>query len=633
MLYVTVLFHLDPCSPSLARAARGDVVRRWYRPLLALLDRVPGMVLALEAPLHALERIDSLDPEWNADLARLVTLGQVEFVGSGDSRLIGPLVPECVHVANQRLGVEGYAARFGAPPRVALVNELAFSQGIVDGYLDAGYEALIVEWNSARRIHPEWSDELGFRPALTRSPRGRPIAVLWVDAVGADELQRAVRGPSGEAQDLAWLGRQVGDSDRHVCLYVEPELEPGEWQRLTTLLLRASEAGVVWTTPSGARRVVAAAPEELTLATGAEPILVEHRPGYNVARWAVSGRNDLSANATCQGEAYALASTVAPLDRWRGLCRRWASHLRTDATEEQGRGSAAVRLRRARRDRLPEAPARPSTCAAWRLDGRRVLVETDGVSASLLLDYGLAFESVAFRAHGGEPAFGTLPMGTFDDIDWAADFYSGHLAIGVPGAGRVTDLDEGPLEVQQLPEGVSFGVRVTTALGTLTKRVFVAADSVRVAWDLAALGPRPRGSVRLCAVTLLDDAFGERLFATTSNGGARERYRLSGEIDQAREVAPLVTSRGGYGAVDGRFVLDDGQRGLELSWDPTRAPAMPLLQHLTIGRKRFCRVSLSLGELDDTFREGGTLPAFEIVVRGFARAPRPATARWVGSAS
>ena len=37
---------------------------------------------------------------------------------------------------------------------------------------------------------------------------------------------------------------------------------------------------------------------------------------------------------------------------------------------------------------------------------------------------------------GAGPLLGTLPLGHFDDIEWAADFYSGHTVLEVPGEKR-----------------------------------------------------------------------------------------------------------------------------------------------------------------------------------------------------
>lgn len=643
-MHATVLFHLNLCYSSLRRDERANVLRRCYRPLLELPDRVEGLKLALEAPAHTLEIADQLDPEWTAELARLVEAGTVEFVGSGDSQLIGPLVPERVHQANQNLGVADYRRRFGRAPEVALVNEMAFSQGLVDAYVEAGYRALVVEWNNARHENPDWSEELRFVPARTRSPRGQAIDLLWADTVAFQNVQRVVQGQLDAEHYLEWLDAQAGPGLRHLFVYAgdaevfdhrpgryatEPKLVEGEWDRFCELLNAVGRRGVEWTTPSAvleSARAQGLERTELTLSTAAAPIPVKKQLKYNVGRWAVSGRDDLRLNAACHSEAVSLASRVAPLEDWRGLCRRWASDLRTHIAEDRWCAIEESLDRLPANERLPELPTRPSTDVRWRQEGRRIVVETEGIAASFLVGRGLAIERLSFIEHGDEPWLGTLPLGTFDAVPWSADFYSGHLVIDVPGKPRVTDLAEGPIEILESTEGLCLTVKLPTTLGLVEKRVFVGRDSLRVGWDFTGLSERPAGSVRLGMVTLMDQAFGERLFVTTVNGGARERYPIAGSIDQTASVSPVVSSKGGFGATDGRLVLDDGDHGVELLWDPTRTPVMPLLQHEPIGERRFCRVSLSLAEQDDTFKEGGVLPAFELLVRGFSRG-RPGSTR------
>ena len=89
----TLLFHLNLAYSAIEPEDHATVVRRCYRPLLRLLERSPEPVLAIEASAYTLERIHELDPEWVAELRAWIDQGRVEFIGSGDTQLIGPLVP------------------------------------------------------------------------------------------------------------------------------------------------------------------------------------------------------------------------------------------------------------------------------------------------------------------------------------------------------------------------------------------------------------------------------------------------------------------------------------------------------------------------------------------------------------
>ncbi len=54
----------------------------------------------------------------------------MEFIGSGYAQMIGPLVPAGMVAANLRLGHVAYREMLGVAPRVALVNEQAYSGGL-----------------------------------------------------------------------------------------------------------------------------------------------------------------------------------------------------------------------------------------------------------------------------------------------------------------------------------------------------------------------------------------------------------------------------------------------------------------------------------------------------------------------
>src|SRR6059036_3095757 len=127
----TLLFHLNLNHGSIEVEKRGAVITRCYQPLLELAERRPWLRLAIEASGQTLERIARADPAWIERLRALLEAGRVEFIGSGDTLLIGPLVPAAVNRWNQELGRATYLRLLARAPRIALVNEMAWSQGLL----------------------------------------------------------------------------------------------------------------------------------------------------------------------------------------------------------------------------------------------------------------------------------------------------------------------------------------------------------------------------------------------------------------------------------------------------------------------------------------------------------------------
>ena len=59
---------------------------------------------------------------------------KIEFVGSGFSQSIFPLVPYKVNYNNLKIGNEYYKSILGVKPKIALVNEQVFSISLVPIY-------------------------------------------------------------------------------------------------------------------------------------------------------------------------------------------------------------------------------------------------------------------------------------------------------------------------------------------------------------------------------------------------------------------------------------------------------------------------------------------------------------------
>ena len=163
MLYT--VFHLNLAYSSIEEAERPEVIKRCYWPLLRL-ARKYRLPLGIEASGYTLEQIWAIDPAWIRELKKLTQKGPCEFIGSGYAQIIGPLVPSKVNAMNLKFGNEVYKKLLGLQPPIALVNEQAYSAGLVEHYLKAGYKAIIMEWDNPARYHPEWKSEWRYLPQI-----------------------------------------------------------------------------------------------------------------------------------------------------------------------------------------------------------------------------------------------------------------------------------------------------------------------------------------------------------------------------------------------------------------------------------------------------------------------------------
>ncbi len=623
------LFHLNLAFSSIEEEQRATVVRDCYTPLLDLAER--HHPIAIEATAYTLKAIAACDPGWIRRLSELLHARKVEFVGSGYTQAIGPLLPADMVATNLRLGNQTYEELLGIVPTVALVNEQAYSAGLVGHYLDAGYKALLVDWDNVANFHPDWKSEFRYGPQRAIGSDRREIAILWTNTVAFQKLQRLAHEDISLHEYLAFAESQRGNGPRILNLYASDvevfgfrpgryqseEVNQGviEWRRIKDAfeaLTKLDEVRMV--SPSEALEIeIPGSGQRLSLETAVYPVPVKKQRKYNLTRWAVSGRDDIGINAACQRIYRALKRAQASDDDWRELCRLWASDFRTHITPARWERYCSDLV--AMEARLVTAPPRspPPIDVGEAVSARFLDIETPKLRARLDRRRGLAIQYAAF-APDFVALIGGLPHGTFDDISLQADWYTGDCVFEAPGEAKVTDLEWAETWTEPLPDGGTrvYG-KIATPLGSIVKILTFQGKAPQIDFDLEFQWKDwARGVLRLGHVTLLGEAFDHsKLSYVTHNGGRTpERFALGGLIvEHGAPVSFLVSATCGLGATEGWIELADDRHAIHVGIDRETAPLIGLVNHRKAGNKLFCQLLLSAMELDDTqkpkaYREG-----------------------------
>jgi len=617
-LSVFAFFHLNLAFSSIEEARRDAVIANCYWPLLKLAERIGP--LGVEVSGYTLEEIGARDPAWIAAARDAIARGRIELIGCGYSQMIGPLVPARVTAENLRLGMETYAGLLGTRPRIALVNEQAYAGGLVGLYRDAGFEALIMDFDNPSAAHPEWDAQTAYQPQYAVGPDGREIALLWSNTIAFQQLQRLAHGDTELETYLRFVRGRRSEQARSLCLYAsdaeifdfrpgrfktEEKLAGGEWARIEAALTGVVAEGASLIAPSAVLDFLDApgAGKRLVLESAAVPVPVKKQRKYNLARWAVTGRDNTSINAACQ-RIYEGMLRGDP--DWKELCYLWASDFRTHLTET--RWTAYCARLKAVEAKWSAPRASLAVVQGTLHEERHIEIVTPTLTARLDRRRGLALSSLRFAGHDA-PAIGGLPHGYFDDIALQADWYTGDCVFEAPGEHKLTDLDWCETQIARDASGdVIVHGMVQTPRGAIEKQMRFCADAPRVEFDLVfhwqELG---KGVLRLGHFTLLPDAFGiARLSLATTNGGAVERFALAGQtIDHGAPVSFLVSSSHGLGLTEGWAEIGDGKTNLRIDVDRATAPLLGLLTHRRARRAGgaasvFCQLQLSALELDDT---------------------------------
>jgi len=249
-------------------------------------------------------------------------------------------------------------------------------------------------------------------------------------------------------------------------------------------------------------------------------------------------------------------------------------------------------------------------------------LDTGAVRVELWHHRGGALAALGFPALSDRPLLGTVPHGTYEDIAYTPDFYSGHVVAVTEAGTKLTDLRRSDAwAVHEGPLRTTVGFRVKTPVGDWTKlyRLYRHHPRLDLVHGLAFHEAR-LVQLRLGTVTALPGALDRASlgYATVNGGREAERFALPADVRVAQhEPVPGATSaRSCLGATEGWVSLGDGRRGVAVVGDRSQAAAVPLLEFADVDDRFFLRLHHTLAENDETqasFFRGFRRAAFALV--------------------
>lgn len=629
-------FHLNIAYSAIGVERRKEVIEKCYWPLLKL-ARSRNLPFGIEASAWTLETIAEIDPSWLQELRDLVVNGPCEFIGCGYAQVIGPLVPAIVNEANLRIGMQRYEYLLGLKPKIALINEQAFSSGLVQLYKDAGYEALIMEWNNPARAHPEWPPEWRYLPQYACGSNGEELPIIWNESISFQKVQRYVHGEMELDEWMRYFESHKSETVRTFPIYgndvevfdfrpgrymTEAPIEESEWQKIENMYAALETAkDIEMVLPSEVLQLLSepGAGNKIELGTAAFPVPVKKQDKYNLLRWAVTGRDDLAINTACwQIYNTMRLSSAATLDDWRRLCYLWSSDFRTHITESRWKDYISL-LQEVKKlwsvgddgviiNRTAYGAKDNNDCYGGKINyarnGRYLDISWGSIRAVLNCNKGLALESLYNYEKNVEALCGTLHHGYFEDIGWAADFYSAHMSFQSLGNAKVTDLVKVEPKIQIEDNKLHIRCEIETRLGTIQKEWCFdgLANSIRLCYDIN-WNTEESGQFRLGFITLNSKAFDQKsLFYEVHNGGfLPEKYYINEKnFDHGDNVSLLISANQGLGMTERVISIGDDSNTITIRLPEDGVSAIGMVSNRTIKPSYLCRVVFSIEEVDDT---------------------------------
>lgn len=616
---------------------RIEVVQKCYWPLFKLVDQ--GFPIGIEAPALTLQIINKIDPGWIDLLAKYINDGKIEFIGSGYSQIIGPLVPAKVNDWNQVIGLEVYKQLLGTKPKIALINEMAYSAGIIEHYMNTGYEAIIMEWNNPRSANSEWKNEWRYYPQKAIGTYGENIPLIWADSITFQKFQRYAHGEYEMEEYIQYIKSQIGEFDRFFPLYsndveifdnrpgryqTEPHFDNNsEWDRIIELFTYLKKQN--WCDFVFPNQVLSGLNDEfggneLKLESPSQPIPVKKQEKYNINRWALTGRDDLQINTSCYAiYNYLIAKDEKNPESWKNLCYLWSSDFRTHITDRRWKAyqaklnAALVQLDKSENTLVS---TREKSFEPSKINETRSILSISNSQFDLELNKkkGMTIKTFVVKEFSPEFLIGTLDHGYYDDISLGADYYSGHAIIERLGEHKFADLQ--PVE----PKILRINDRIEITSTQSTESVVFKNKITATSWGLILEKTITYQSPEKSIIHPINFTFNpkawdvESLYVKTHNGGvSSERFFLKGQTIAHGDIySSLISARHGFGNTEGVFIVGDRHKQLKFECDMSRSALIPSIVYQENKDTIFFRLQYSACEIDETSRANNCHNSLEL---------------------
>ncbi len=611
------------------------LLRKCYWPILNIADM--GFPIGIEASGQTLEIINRLDSNWIQTLKKQIKEKKVEFIGSGYSQLIGPLVPAVVNDWNQKLGLQIYKNLLGVRPNIALVNEMAYSSGIVEHYLNHGYNCIVMEWNNPRKYHPEWPKEWRFFPQKVVETNGqRKIPLIWADSIAFQKFQRYAHNEYKLEEYADYLKSHISNQDRFVPLYTNDaeifDFRPGrysaeakignqsEWERIQQLFqFLEKQKWAKLTFPSKALDGLSHPDggNEIRLESAEQPIPVKKQEKYNINRWATTGRDDLYTNTSCYRIYKHLVGQGNEIDEdWEKLCSLWASDFRTHITEKRW-GNYQQNLKNTlseynayginnhqQSDFIQLKLPHKSVDLSCKEEDKYIFIENRKIRLVLNKAKGLAIKECVFKEISNQSLFGTLNHGYFEDISLGADYYSGHAIIDRLGKHKITDLNDVTPEVLINRNSILIrGKHIFNKVSFATE-IRINNNEISISKNIVFQKNHGQSIIRPLSITFNPEGWEkDTLSFSTHNGGRKlEKFDLTGKKVIHNDIyTSLISARHGMGATEGKLIISDKKKSMYFKNKMHFSALIPSIIYLPQNDGNyFLRLQYSAKELDET---------------------------------
>ena len=618
MINFYTIFHGNLAFSAIEEESLPGVIDKCYFPLLDLIEQT-GIPTGIELSAFTLEKIQQYRPQWIVRFKALHKKKIVELIGSGYMQIIGPLVPYEVNIKNQLIGLQVYAKILGFKPRLAYVNEQAFSKSMVDVYYEVGYNGMIMEWNNAYSKNNDWDKSYAHQPNYCQGVQSS-LPLLWTDSIIFQKFQRHIHGELALHEYIDKIDQYLAQGYKALPIYTsdievfnyrpgrfetEAIIKDNEWKKIT-ICLSSLHKKHLFLLPSNVLMQRQFTEKPLILTTSNSPILVKKQGKYSLSRWAACGRGATKINHLCYQYLQQIKKSD-DINKWKNLLTYWGSDFRTHITQTKWQNAM---LFFAKNVSLPVGIKTKKNISShftvMQTDQRLTLIG-ELIECHFLLHKGLCLDSLIYQ--NKKLSIGSVYHGDYDYIHHGADYYTGTTVIDSVEFGRISDLSQiQELSITEIDDRLFIKTRIRLKnIGYIDKQWVLDSKEATLTYSAnILLNTHIKGSIRTGSVTLIPQSHQEKLWYKCKNGGSEnERYYIdkTTKIQHHKVQSLMQSSQGGLGVTDGRLMIgcqNDMLCKIKIHQDI--AYPFVMLENTVDNNLFLTRVYFSLQEIDDTLK-------------------------------
>lgn len=624
------LFHLNLAFSSIEEDQHIEVIEKCYFPLLNIFSK-HNIKFGIELTGWTLNRIHKIYPEWVEMLKNLINLNQVELVGSGYAQIIGPLAPYDINIKNHEIGIKHYQDILDIVPETVLVNEMVYSNSMAEIYQEVGYKNMIMDGdNLSLSLNIRKSDF--FKSTYATGNRNKKlIKLLPTDSIIFQKFQRVAHSEISVEEYMDYLAKILSNNDNvAVPIYCndaeifnfrpgrfaeEAKIEHDEWSNIENILklLKSLDTHEIVFPRDICKSWKTSDLHHFNIESLSYPVPVKKQKKYNLARWAVTGRNDNKLNSICYSiyQKYKQKKDVT-YEEWMELIFFWSSDHRTHITKKRwkvlNKSLNSFTELKTPSDNIFNIENNMLECI--KEDDIFFYIRTDHMFITLNKNKGLAIHDGGLITNNLDMnIIGTVEHGSFDNIELGADFFSGSLVIqDMETSSLYTDLQKTKPSINFQNNYIKISSEIILNKTKIIKNIHIYKDkpTIKVSYILSKM-KRSRETLRLSAVTLKTLNLEDIDCSVSSKTGGKHShvYHLDKEFDHGNPVSHRISSTAALPATDGKINFFVNNVSLSVSWDPDKSYFYPLLSNTKDAKGSLIRLHLSSQETDDTLKVEG----------------------------